>query len=695
MNLRSFKAINFILILAMILTAGTTFAEGHPGTIKLYDSEMVEEGNRTMFEHKEDVNVKMEKFPQGDYLVTVKAPGGDGTILGEGEISVPEEGDLIFNLYEETEFMATDNKAGVYTVVVGENKVKNFKLVNYEADPDDPDDPDDPIDFNDQEENADKLIRDEGFIPIANGNELDKLRNEYPDGELFGEGTFWEGEYITTGLTDSYVQVADIDLSDFEDWESIGGLGEVYFEAFEGTFDGNGYAISNLKDIGDTEYIGLFGYVSGATINNIIIQDPIIMGDYFGGALAGYIENSYIANISVEKINNQDSIISGNSVLGGLVGSSMNSTFEDLFNEVDVEGEGNVGGILGEYYDFDSGRDDFLVNAENRGNVTGSSSLGGIVGTSTGIMENLVNQGQVRLLDRFYASKYLLSYGGIAGLNNGSITDARNYGDVWAFEPDSDDINNMLTGIGGIAGSNSGNGIIIDSQNHGSILGEKSVGGIAGANGGEIYDSINFGHSVQGLSNVGGIAGQNYNGIIERTLNFANIEGESFTGGVTGVSEIRPGPIKTSISESVNIGAVSGGRYTGGISGYLHYDRALDSYNVGPVSGEYWTGGGFGLIIGSEVSRTYSSAEVMGSVQTGGLLGTNNTSQVTDSFFNEALAPLAGSTGITPLSNDEMAKLESFTGFDFGGTWSIIPDESYPFLQWQEGIFIPEKLILE
>jgi hypothetical protein len=85
----------------------------------------------------------------------------------------------------------------------------------------------------------------------------------------------------------------------------------------------------------------------------------------------------------------------------------------------------------------------------------------------------------------------------------------------------------------------------------------------------------------------------------------------------------------------------------------------------------------------------------MGSSQTGGLLGLNNTSQVTDSFFNSALAPLLGSTGITPLTNDDMAKLESFTGFDFGGTWSIIPDESYPFLQWQEGLFIPDKLMLE
>ena len=141
MNQKRFKLINFILILAMIFTTGTTFAEGHPGTIKLVDSEMVEEGNSTMFEHKEDVYVNVEKFTQGEYQVLVKSPGGNGTILGEGMITIPEEGNIIFNLYEETEFMATDNKAGVYTVVVGENKVKNFKLVNYEADPDDPDDP--------------------------------------------------------------------------------------------------------------------------------------------------------------------------------------------------------------------------------------------------------------------------------------------------------------------------------------------------------------------------------------------------------------------------------------------------------------------------------------------------------------------------------------------------------------------------
>ena len=208
-----------------------------------------------------------------------------------------------------------------------------------------------------------------------------------------------------------------------------------------------------------------------------------------------------------------------------MVGSSRNSTFEDLFNEVDVKGEGNLGGILGEYYDFDSGRDDFLVNAENRGNVTGSSSIGGIVGTSTGIMENLVNRGQVMLLDRFYASKFLQNYGGIAGSNIGSIADARNYGDVWAFEPDSDDVNNMLNGIGGIVGRNSLEGMIIDSQNHGSILGERYVGGIAGVNNGEIFDSVNFGQSVQGLTYVGGVSGFNTNGTIARTLNFANIQG--------------------------------------------------------------------------------------------------------------------------------------------------------------------------
>lgn len=48
--------------------------------------------------------------------------------------------------------------------------------------------------------------------------------------------------------------------------------------------------------------------------------------------------------------------------------------------------------------------------------------------------------------------------------------------------------------------------------------------------------------------------------------------------------------------------------------------------------------------------------------------------------------------GGTPLSNYEMAKIQSFIGFDFSGTWKIYQDETYPFFQWHEKIYIPWKI---
>src|SRR5699024_7172468 len=64
----------------------------------------------------------------------------------------------------------------------------------------------------------DPLIAD-GYIPVATADELDKLRENKK--QTFGAGTKWESEY-ESGLDKKYVQVADIDLSHFDNWEPIG-----------------------------------------------------------------------------------------------------------------------------------------------------------------------------------------------------------------------------------------------------------------------------------------------------------------------------------------------------------------------------------------------------------------------------------------------------------------------------------------
>jgi hypothetical protein len=64
-------------------------------------------------------------------------------------------------------------------------------------------------------------------------------------------------------------------------WNSIGWD---YTNYFKGTFDGLGYTISNLNiDKSGTDYQGLFGHTSDATIKNIGLENVNIKGYYYVG----------------------------------------------------------------------------------------------------------------------------------------------------------------------------------------------------------------------------------------------------------------------------------------------------------------------------------------------------------------------------------------------------------------------------
>lgn len=73
---------------------------------------------------------------------------------------------------------------------------------------------------------------------------------------------------------------------------------------FKGTLDGNGKTLSNLQ-VDFSKYAGLFGYLSGGTINNLTLHNFTIKGDNqymetYAGALAGMVDGtSNISNIMV------------------------------------------------------------------------------------------------------------------------------------------------------------------------------------------------------------------------------------------------------------------------------------------------------------------------------------------------------------------------------------------------------------
>ncbi|MDE7264195.1 MAG: hypothetical protein K2N64_06005 [Anaeroplasmataceae bacterium] len=101
---------------------------------------------------------------------------------------------------------------------------------------------------------------------------------------------------------------------------------------FSGTFDGNGHKIYNYK-MDSNQYTGLFGFMSGATVKNLIIEDvryDATRSNTFLGALAGYAKRCVITNV---KVNNFTISHSGQTTsyayIGGLVGQAINSTITD------------------------------------------------------------------------------------------------------------------------------------------------------------------------------------------------------------------------------------------------------------------------------------------------------------------------------------------------------------------------------
>ncbi|MGN0666519.1 MAG: leucine-rich repeat protein, partial [Huintestinicola sp.] len=148
---------------------------------------------------------------------------------------------------------------------------------------------------------------------------------------------------VRNNMSANYIQVADIDLSAFSNWEPIGKQDE----PFSGTYNGNGHTISNLQITDVTEgRIGLFGYVQNGNITNISLIGTNISINEPGrqlnvGAICGVMNNSIISDCTVSGIIN---IISTNyrTVASGIVGTITSSELASVkrcknYSSINVE----------------------------------------------------------------------------------------------------------------------------------------------------------------------------------------------------------------------------------------------------------------------------------------------------------------------------------------------------------------------
>ena len=197
---------------------------------------------------------------------------------------------------------------------------------------------------------------------------------------------------------------------------------------WNGNMDGQGHTISNLYIKTAQNYVGLFGYTDGATIQDLIFGNAKVENvsttnekTYKTGILAGYAcaSTNSPAHIKGIKTTNNCTVI-GQEDTGGIVGIAK-INLENCENRSSVKGTGSVGGIAGDSFERNIKRCTNYGTVENGRN----QYIGGIIGYAYGTcIEDCANYGKITSTG-WHA-------GGIAGstLKNSSIQNVFSYGDV-------------------------------------------------------------------------------------------------------------------------------------------------------------------------------------------------------------------------------------------------------------------------
>jgi hypothetical protein len=349
--------------------------------------------------------------------------------------------------------------------------------------------------------------------------------------------------------------MTDIDLNGSAafQWSPIGYyISSSIYSAFNGNFDGNNHAISNLYINTSIACAGLFGCISKANISNLAITDSSsIRGTSYAGSIVGYIRGSALDTTTITNCSNTGvvsfmAVSSSSSSSGGIVGyGTATIAITNCYNT------GTVSSSAASYY------------------VTTSSS-GGIVGSGTATITimNCYNTGTVSSSTTSYSAT---SYsGGIVGYGTATITNCYNTGAVSSSTMSS--YSSYSSYSGGIVGYGTATIAITNCYNTGAVSSDSDS------------DSDSDSHS-------GGIVGYNYNGTITNCYNTGAVSSSSSSSTTTSYSSSYSGGIVgynynlVTITNCYNTGAVSSSSssfsFSGGIAGFS--GTITNCYNIGTI----------------------------------------------------------------------------------------------------------------
>ena len=469
----------------------------------------------------------------------------------------------------------------------------------------------------------------------------------------------------------SYSLANNIDATATSNWNMGAGFDPVGSSSspFTGTFNGNNYTISNLFiNLPTTDNVGLFGYTSGATIENVGLVNANITGQNNVGALVGYNNSS-----SADNSYATGSVTGNGWGVGGLVGYSYSSNIDNSYAGGSVSGSGSVGGLVGSMGGGTVSNSFYDINSVfiNGGHVL---TIGGIYDSQ---YQDWMNHGKALTI-----GNYLTLSGGYYQITD--VTDLKNF---LGFSESNDNTNKfILTNDLDLNGSPglyvpylgveefNGNfktisnlsinlpnnadigffGYAVGSNIHdlgivsGSVTGYGNVGALVGFNNNTIVNNAYATAPVTGNQIVGGLIGYNNSSSISNSYATGNVSGSS-AGGLVGRNDN-----SSSISNSYATGSISGTNFVGSLVGDNFSSSIDNSYATGSVSGEDYVGGLVGGNYSSSIANSYATGSVSGEDYVGGLVGSNYSSSIANSYATGSVRgtwAVGGLVGINEISS--------------------------------------------
>lgn len=418
-----------------------------------------------------------------------------------------------------------------------------------------------------------------------------------------------------------FVLKNDIDLS---------GVAFEPIPSFGGTFLGQQFTVSGFRLGGEQDAQGFFRYLQkSAVVDGLQLKgrvQPAGNANVDIGGLVG-VNSGRVSNCSFT------GTVSGTERIGGIAGrNKVSGIIENCTGSGTVYGDHYIGGIAGENLgvirqsvnkaNVNTHVDHNSVSAVMSGlslesftareSISDATNIGGIAGTSSGVIRNCENRANIGYEKMGY------NVGGIAGSQIGYITECENYGLI-----------NGSDGVGGIVGQFKPNVVLNMGENHMSELMDEMISlmgsmsgmmsSMQGMMGGLSFDKENMEESMDMLKNPENWDPDSINAAVNEMSNSFNAmyrdmmaSGNRMVGQMSSMMGTMGGMVETmeKLNEGLNIRLIDISKED---TPENTQTKISSCRNFGKVCGETYVGGIAGI---ADIEDTTAQDDVQGQLNT-------------------------------------------------------------------------------